>query len=266
MTYQEEKQVKMRRQSSKHAITLAMQGRWQEAVEVNKSLIEGFPEDTDAYNRLGKAYLELGEYAQAEEAYKRALELDPFNIIAKKNLTRMSHISKTESVAQGDKVGPRHFIEETGKSRVFNLQHPAPLETLVRMVAGDTVNLKVKGSDTFVESSRGEYLGTIEPKYGHRLIQLMKAGNKYLVAVVSSSVTSISIIVREVYQDPSQVGVVAFPGKRYEDALSYTTDKVFKDSTEYADGWAGGYASEGGGEESSEVVEDASTEKADHEV
>jgi len=54
-----------------------MQGRWKEAIAANKSLIESFPNDVDAYNRLGRAYMELGEYSRAREAYGRTLELDP---------------------------------------------------------------------------------------------------------------------------------------------------------------------------------------------
>ena len=59
MSYQEEEQVSLRRRGSKQAIALAMQGRWREAVAANKSLIESFPNDVDAYNRLGRAYMEL---------------------------------------------------------------------------------------------------------------------------------------------------------------------------------------------------------------
>ena len=33
MSYQEDKQGKLRRQTSKQAITLAMEGRWQESVD-----------------------------------------------------------------------------------------------------------------------------------------------------------------------------------------------------------------------------------------
>ena len=36
MSYQEDQQGKLKRQTSKQAITLAMEGRWQESVEVNK--------------------------------------------------------------------------------------------------------------------------------------------------------------------------------------------------------------------------------------
>ena len=92
MVYQEEEQVRLRRQRSKQAIALALQGQWREAVEVNKSLTESFPNDVDAYNRLGRAYMELGEYSQAREAYSRAIELDPYNTIARKNLHRLAYL------------------------------------------------------------------------------------------------------------------------------------------------------------------------------
>ena len=56
-----------------------MQGWWREAVVAHESIIESFPSDVDAYNRLGRAYMELGEYPKAEEAYRRAAEIDPYN-------------------------------------------------------------------------------------------------------------------------------------------------------------------------------------------
>ena len=65
MAYHEEESTKLRRQTSKQAIALAMEGRWREAVTANQSLIDAFPSDVDAYNRLGRAYMELGEYAIA---------------------------------------------------------------------------------------------------------------------------------------------------------------------------------------------------------
>jgi hypothetical protein len=232
-----------------------MQSRWREAVEVNKNLIENFPQDGDAYNRLGKAHMELGEFALSEEAYKKAVELDPFNNIAKKNLSRLPHIAKATAEKQGEakKADPNYFIEETGKSRMFNLYRPAPPVVLARAIAGDAVNLRVEGSSLVVEDSRGEYLGMVEPRYGHRLVQLINGGNQYGGAVVSSSGESVQIIIREVSQDPSQVGNVSFPGRRFEEVSAYTSDRVFKDSAEYAGEWgAGEFTSEGEGSEAGE--------------
>ena len=101
MSQEEVKLIRLRRQRSKQAIALAMEGRWQEAVAANRSIIESFPEDVDAYNRLGRAYLELGEYSQAREAYRQAVELDPYNAIAKKNLQRLSYLKEPVSLEPG---------------------------------------------------------------------------------------------------------------------------------------------------------------------
>ncbi len=68
MTYHEEEEVRLKRQLSKHAVALAMQGRWREAVVANMSIIEQFPNDAAAYNRLGRAHMELGEYEHAKKS------------------------------------------------------------------------------------------------------------------------------------------------------------------------------------------------------
>lgn len=87
MAYQEEEQLRLKRQSSKQAVDLAMEGRWQEAVEVNRKIVDQFPNDVEAFNRLGRAYLELAIYPEAIAAYTRAKEIDPYNVIAEKICT-----------------------------------------------------------------------------------------------------------------------------------------------------------------------------------
>ena len=235
MSYDEERLIRLRWQHSQQAIALAMQGRWRDAVAVNKGIIESAPTDVDAHNRLGRAYMELGEYSQAREAYKRAIELDPYNTIANKNLRRLSHLGETlvSSEVDSHKVEPQHFIEETGKAGVVNLYHLAPPEILARMVAGDRVYLKTDGASLIVESGRGEYLGQVDPKHGQRLIKLMEGGNKYTAAIRSSTEDKISVIIREVYQDPSQVGRPSFPPKGVKGLRPYISDRIIRRELEY---------------------------------
>ncbi len=235
MSYQEEERTKLRRQSSKQAIALAMQGRWEEAVAANKSLLESFPNDVDAYNRLGRAYMELGEYSLAKEAYQRAIDLNPYNTIAQKNFNRLSHLGETMVSAEGgfDKVEPQQFIEEVGKAGVVNLYRSASPEILAKTVAGGRVNLKIDGPGLVVENSRGEYLGQVEPKHGQRLTKLMEGGNKYTTAILSATEDKISVIIREVYQHPSQAGRLSFPAKGVESPRPYVGDRVFRRELEY---------------------------------
>jgi tetratricopeptide (TPR) repeat protein len=235
MTYQEEEQVRLRRQRSKNAIALAMQGRWREAVATNQEIIASFPNDVDAYNRLGRAYIELGDYSSAKEAYGRALELDPYNIIAQKNLRRLSYLGEAVAGSEADssKAEPQYFIEETGKAGVVALSHLAPRGVLAKMVAGDRVYLKVDDSALAVENSRGEYLGQVEPKHAQRLIKLITGGNQYTAAIVSSAEDRVTVIIREVYQDPSQAGQLSFPPRGVESLHPYLSDKMLRHELEH---------------------------------
>jgi tetratricopeptide (TPR) repeat protein len=125
-----------------------MQGRWQEVVAANKTLLDNFPDDIDAYNRLGRAYMELGDYTLAREAYEKALSLDPYNTIAKKNLGRLSLLgsSAKKKEVQLQKVEPLQFIKEVGKAGVVNLVSLARPEVLAKLVTGEVVNLRIHGS------------------------------------------------------------------------------------------------------------------------
>ncbi len=231
MAYQEDQQGKLKRQTSKQAIALAMQGRWQESVTINKGILEHFPNDVDAHNRLGKAFMELGDYPQAKEAYNRAVQLDQYNTIAKKNLQRIALLEgKPPAPVENNnqKAEPHLFIEEIGKAGVVNLYQIPTADRLVKTMAGDKVVLKRQEGSLAVENIRGEYLGLVPSKLGQRLLKLIDGGNKYTAAIVASNENSISVIIREIYQDPSQIGLVSFPGKRIEEVQPFVSDRVFR--------------------------------------
>ena len=268
MTYQEEGQARLRRLRTKQAITLAMQGRWREAVAINRDIVEDFPSDIDAYNRLGRAYMEMGEYSSAKEAYSRALKLDHYNAIAKKNLRRLSLLGERPITSVGDSktAKPQHFIEETGKAGVVTLHRLAPVEILAGIVAGDRVHLKISNSGLVVENISGQYLGEVEPKHRQRLIRLMKGGNEYSAAIVSANEDKVTVIIREVYQHPSQAGQLSFPVRSLEGLQPYVGDRIlrrdFRDEEEVVEG--PGYTIIGG-EERVELLPEESTTDEDHE-
>ncbi len=230
MPDREEDKARLRRKASQEAISLAMQSRWQEAVAVNESIIELLPTDIDAYNRLGRAFMELGEFAKAKEAYNRTLELDPNNSIAQKNLQRLSLLpdSKVRVKEKRREVSPDLFIGEMGKAGVVNLQNLAPREVLARMAAGNQVYLKVRRQQLIVENEQEEYLGLVEPPHGFRLARLIEGGNKYAAAIVNIDNDSAKVIIREVFQHPSQVGRLSFPVKAVEGFQPHIKDTLLR--------------------------------------
>ncbi|OGN99836.1 MAG: hypothetical protein A2Y58_00860 [Chloroflexi bacterium RBG_13_51_52] len=229
MVREGEKQLRYKEQRSKEAIEMAMQANWHEAVEINKEIIEVFPQDVDTYNRLGRAYMELGQYPLSREAYQRAAKLDPYNAIASRNLRRLNDLKDSgQFEIETDKVEPQRFIEEIGKTGVVTLEDLAPKEKRASTVAGDKAVLKINGSYLVAESSRGEYLGRVESKHAPRLIRLMLGGNQYSAVVVKSTAEGMTVMVREIFQDPSQVGKLSFPPKGMEEFRAYGSDKLTK--------------------------------------
>jgi len=234
MSRDEERLIRLKQQRSKEAIDLAMQARWQEAVEVNKEIIESFPEDVDAYNRMGRAYMELSQYAQSREAYGQAVKVDPYNAIANRNLRRLNDISDTDGAeVDTDRVEPQQFIEEIGKAGIVSLYDLGPKEKRARMVAGDRVHLTMDGSTLMVENGRGDYMGKVDSKYAPRLSRLILGGNRYSAAVVRATVDMMTVIIREIYQHPSQAGKLSFPPKGVDEVRSYVADRISSADSDY---------------------------------
>jgi tetratricopeptide (TPR) repeat protein len=229
-SYQQEKEEKarLRQRLSKEAIDLALQGKWEEAEAANRDIIEKFPSDVEAHNRLGRALTELGHFDGAKEAYLKGLQLAPENAIAKKNLVRLTGLSESmatlkksrqktpTSKAQARGVALDLFITEVGKAGVVNLHSVAPAEVLAKMGFGDQVHLKAKKQRLIVTSEDGDYLGEVEPRQGLRLIKLMRGGNKYDAAILNVEEDKVQVTIKEIYQHPSQAGHPSFPVKATE--------------------------------------------------
>jgi len=228
-SYQEEEEkAQLRQQLSKEAIALALQGQWEEAEAVNKDIIKRFPTDVEAYNRLGRALTELGDFDRAKKAYFKALKLAPENTIAKKNLARLTSLSESMATlssnpqeastrrAQVRRVALDLFITEVGKAGVVNLHNVATGKVLAKMGFGDQVHLEARGQHLTVETEDGEYLGEVEPRQGLRLIELMRGGNRYDAAILNVEEDKVQVLIKEMYQHPSQAGRPSFPVKATE--------------------------------------------------
>ena len=199
---------------ARQAVALAMDSRWAEAAEVNRSILDDFPNDLETYNRLGKALSELGRNGEARKAFERALSLSPHNPIARKNLDRLSKLGDEARGAAIPAASPRRaFIEESGKSGVTSLINLAPAERLLELVPGHPLKLDMVGGALKVESQSGEYLGQVEPRLAARLVRLTKGGNRYEAVVTGVEERSLAVFIRETFRHPSQAGTVSFPSQ-----------------------------------------------------
>ena len=246
-----------KRQLVEQAVKMAMTNEWQQAVEINRQLIELAPDEPDAWNRLGKALAEQGKYVEGRDAYQEALNRDPANSIAIKQVKRLALIA--EAAPSGDtsatKLDPKLLIEETGKTGIFELLKPAVAASLARMTPGDKVELKAHGSDLQVVDHNGRRLGILPPKIAVRLIELINGGNEYVAGVTIVGEKHIRVLIRELRQSAAMDGRVSFPGKSGPlppELRAYTKDRAVRFDVD---------DDEIGGEDTDDEAEDADTEE-----
>ncbi len=258
-TNQPEERARQQRQLTEQAINLALESKWEEAVAVNRQLQSLFPRDLSTLNRLGKALSELGQYAEARQAYGEALEIDPTNSIARKNLDRLASLGDGAAAprASHERLDPRLFIEETGKTGFTELLDVAPRQMLVRLTAGDQVYLSRDGNVLWVLNGAQERIGRIEPRLASRLIAFMEGGNQYAAGIAELRSHDVRIIIRETFQHPSQFGKVSFPAQGGgETVRAYTKESLVRhidEEDEYNED--GEYVDEGDDDEMEDLHE-----------
>ena len=217
-----------------------------------------FPSEPDAYNRLGKAYSELGQYAEARQAYTQTLKYSPDNTIARKNLERLAQLQEepVQIHTGAERIDPRLFIEETGKTGTTDLINLAPSSVLAKVGVGDKVQLHVMGHTIHVRNSAGEDIGQIEPRLANRLINFMEGGNRYAAAILAMENGQVRLIIREEYQHPSMFGKVSFPSQGGGDTIrAYIKDTMVRYDREDEDELTSEDEYYDGGDEPEEMTE-----------
>jgi hypothetical protein len=174
---------------------------------------------------------ELGQYAEAHQAYSQTLKYSPNNTIAKKNLDRLSLLQEepVQIHTGAERIDPRLFIEETGKTGMTELISIAPTSVLAKVGVGDKVQLHVSGHTLLVRNAAGDDIGQIEPRLANRLINFMEGGNRYAAAILAMENGQVRLIIREEYQHPGMFGKVSFPSQGGGDTIrAYIKDSILR--------------------------------------
>ena len=231
--------TRLKRQLSEQAIAAATAAEWQEAIDINKRILE-LGADSEAENRLARAFWELGELASAREHYQAALALDPTNRIAERNINRLRMLmaeagKKTVPAQKGSKAPVSIFVEETGKTGFAHLLDLVSPKQLAQVNPGDAVELAADGP-RLAAKSNGKHIGYVEPRVAARLLKLIADGNKYAAGVTSLGDKDVRIIIRETYQDPTTYGKVSFPtAAKVSDLRPYTKGTLVREEIDLED-------------------------------
>lgn len=196
------------------AVGAALDADWTRAVDLNAKIIEAAPDDIEAHNRLGRAYIEQGKLEEAKAQFGEVLKAEPYNSIAIRGTQRTTQLLEHhgKSVTTKTKTQPRLFIEDMGKTGILRLINPAPAHILARYSVGSECELREQEGLLAVHASDGELLGFLEPKVGRRLIDLIRTGNQYVAAMVSNDQANARVAIRETFQSAENASRISFPG------------------------------------------------------
>lgn len=214
------------------AISLALNGEWEEGIKVNKEILAEAPDDVDSLNRMARCYSEIGKLKEAKQTAKKVLELDPLNSIAQKCLERWTATKKgskhTKSSTSADS-----FLEESGKTKIAPLMHIGDVSLLASIDSGDEVFFLPHTHRVSVITSDGKFLGRLHDDLAARIRFLLKSGFKYQVLVKAvEPKKGITIFIREVERGDGTKNMTSFPPERIEYVTFTSPDLVHKDVPE----------------------------------
>lgn len=190
------------------AIKAALEGRWDEAIEINTKLIKQKPDDTNALNRLGYALLQQGSFTRSIQIYKKVLDLDPSHPLAGKNLKRAIRLKaeSTKAIVQSNPPKnriPGVFLKEQGKTRRIPLVNTTTRLVIDKRQIGEVLKINITKKCIEVRTLEGEYIGAFPDDISFYLNNLIKLGCRYTVHIYEINYPLIYVFVREVYRDPS---------------------------------------------------------------
>ena len=194
------------------ATQLALKGQWKKAITANKQILSINKSDVSALNRIGKAQLELGKLKDSKKSYTKALQIDPLNAIARRNLKELEQMKdaktlqgKKQSTSNMEKLVRNEILIQTAsRSAEFVIDKPN-IRAIQNLVPGTELNIIASTNGIEITNIRKVSLGSIEPRSSIRLKTCIDAGSKFEVIFKDNFENTGIIQILETHRDPSVV-------------------------------------------------------------
>ena len=199
------------------AIDAALAQQWDDAIRINTALLKLNKENINVLNRLGFAYLQLGQITTAKKNFQKVIKLDEYNQIAIKNVKKLGVVRQKDLKKPTlSHRSPMMFLEEPGKTKIVECVNTAPVQALSSACPGEEVVLKTKNHAIEVRTSNYIYLGALPDDIAFRLIKFISDGNTYAVHIKSVGKNSLVLFVRELTR-----------GKRFTNQPSFASTGIY---------------------------------------
>ncbi|KKR78247.1 MAG: hypothetical protein UU23_C0001G0011 [Candidatus Curtissbacteria bacterium GW2011_GWA1_40_9] len=186
----------------KLAVEAALSSDWNEAIKLNQKILTLEQDNIEALNRLAKAFMCAGKIDKAQKIYKMVLDLDQYNIIAKKNIEKISKLTKSTTGDTKKTNGHINlstvFLIEPGKTKTINLLNLASPAVLAALNCGDELEIIPKKHSITISTQEDIYVGALPDDVSFKMLAFIEGGNKYEAFVKSATTKTLTVFIREV--------------------------------------------------------------------
>lgn len=179
----------------KKAVDAALKQDWDLAIEINQQILEKSPNNKDAKNMLGRAYLKKGGYSKAKKLFKEVLEVDPINQIALKNYEIASDKNPKKYVAHDSVKDAKALLKEPGTTKVLDIPHkPKASDTFD---PGETLDIKIlKTKLSFINKDSNKVICEYEGKNVSKIYEASKNGVKVSASIAKMENNVLTVIIK----------------------------------------------------------------------
>jgi len=197
------------------AISNALNGNWEEAVDINLQILKHASKDIASLNRLARAYTELGEIKKATSTAEKVVKIDPTNKIALRTLEKIKGLKEGETISSAPSSA-KVFIEEPGKTKIVPLIHLGDPTIIARLDAGDEVILDCHCHRVQVSTIKNDYIGKLPDDISSRIKQLINLGNQFQAVIKCSDPKEVKVIIRETLKGNKAKNIISFSSEKID--------------------------------------------------
>lgn len=224
--------------TEQQAIDAAINLQWETAISLNNKIIGEDKKNIGAYLRLGFAYLQIKNIAEAKKYYQKALKVQPKNHVALENIERIKAIEGRASShfkKERTQLNPTLFLEMPGRTKTISLVNLGQKKDIATISVGQEVYLRSKSRKVEVRTRSGVYLGCFPDDLSRRLLFFLKAKSEYTAFIQESSVTRVVVFLKEESKGSRVKHLTSFPSNiqsSLEDITDIDTENLHTDSDE----------------------------------
>lgn len=186
------------------AIDEAVNGNYQEAIDLNLEILSQAQDDVDSLMQLAHAYWQTGSLALAKKYYRKAMTIEPNNGLAKKRLALLNALNGKQTQnnslnrAKVKVVAITDLIEEPGKTKIVKLSNIGKPEHLSLLKIGEQVFLKLRKRRLEVRDIDNNFIGCLPDDISKRLINFIEAKGVYETNIFSIDKNEVKVFIKEV--------------------------------------------------------------------